>query len=729
MPRIPDAGDFGARVVPQSRGGSYVGRAGEIGAEGMARTAESIGETVKQFGQRRAALDAADGISRIRETWARKFLERQETAGDDADGFAESIAKEFDDDLAGVLKNKPLLSQQQIKGLAQEYRGQLFGQASRFEHETRTRRTESSLRDSIDRASVAASLDPDSLLRSTQEMAAAISDSTLPPENRAALREELRKIASSAAIGLAKRDPAKALASLALPTSGIAAFDTLTPAARAQVEQFTRGQLVDQKVASIVGAYSESTDAGLAELKALGKSGIAPDLLDNIRAGVGAGVSQLRAQRRQEHVETLASIDRQLATDTTTPRTEQLINRMYQVGALSPDEYGNALAHMDDSVLRRAKAGAGAASITQALAAGLPLDPMDPDHKKGLANYFEGATKGLPAGSEPWLTAAQAVAQRTRMLPEQAVSWTRSALRSPDERLVASAAGFFGQVNASAPDALSLLDDKTRSFADQVNSMIEAGTDPKEAVKTSRENVFQVRDETLKARDKAWAGNGAASFAGQSSSALADFIDRDFDRGLWAKQPAASDPRSAMVADSLALEPDFRAQTERYFRNTGDIARAREMAWNDVKRVYGPSDINGAPQILAFPPERFGVTRADVDTAADEFLKANPQTDGTEAADVVLVPDAMTLRAVGDTLQGRLVRPSYALVGKSGEPLLNANGTRARFELPSGEEITKRMREAQSKAEREARTQLEEAKRKRESLRRFRESFPLESSY
>jgi hypothetical protein len=506
--------------------------------------------------------------------------------------------------------------------------------------------------------------------------------------------------------------------------------DQFTAEDRLAAEELVRASQAQGFSQRILGAFREDAARGVKALQEFDKRELPDEVRDAVHRRVNEGVNLLRANRRRERVEDLARVDRAIATDTAGHDTERLVDDLYASGALTPDEYGNTLARIDQSVIQRAKANAGAAEISKALAAGLPLDPQSKDQRDALSSYFAANTHGVETGSEPWRTAALAIANKTRLLPEQPLAWMRQSLRSPDPGIAATAAQFYGAVQAGAPDALSSLDDKTRSFADLVNSMIEAGTDPASAVEVARENVFQVREDVLKAREKAWGGNGHASLVNGSSAALTSLIDRDFAPGWFSSTPATSDARAALVADAKLIEPDFRSQTERYFRNTGDIERAREMAWNDVRRVYGRSEVNGSPQMFAFPPERYGLTRADIEQSAEEFLKTNPQADDTAAADVVLVPDAMTLRQVGDVFEGRMFRPSYALVGKSGQPLLNADGSRARFEIPSGEEFAERVRKAQAEAEGKARAQVDEARRRREVLKQMRENpVSLESSY
>lgn len=78
MARIPDSTALGERVQPRTGGQAYISRGAEIAAAGMAETAASIGQTVKQFAQqddafnfaraRSAMLNAEAGIRKQLET-------------------------------------------------------------------------------------------------------------------------------------------------------------------------------------------------------------------------------------------------------------------------------------------------------------------------------------------------------------------------------------------------------------------------------------------------------------------------------------------------------------------------------------------------------------------------------------------------------------------------------------------------------------------------------------
>ena len=226
--------------------------------------------------------------------------------------------------------------------------------------------------------------------------------------------------------------------------------------------------------------------------------------------------------------------------------------------------------------------------------------------------------------------------------------------------------------------------------------MIEAGAAPEKAFETARANVFETRRDVLELRIDAY-----REHAKGNDAALGDLIDRDFDTA-WTAQPEAS----------VFLKADFDRQSAAYFAKTGDIGLARDLAWKDLRRVYGTTEVNGSPMLSAFPVEHFGITPEDVRRDVDAFLKSTGQK--VNAEDVLVVPDGLTLRAVNDALTGKPVMPSYRLVTKSGDLVLGPDGVPQRFTLPGGEELTKRVKAEQAEREREAQAAVQAARELRE---------------
>jgi hypothetical protein len=709
MPRIPiyEPRTSAVTPIPDLTRESDDGIAQGLGALGAGL--QRLSETIDLVNQRDAATESAKALSDLRVASVQRFLEAQQAAAPDATNFTPDVLKGFDADLSKALSgSKSKLAAVAIRQRSVALREDLATQALSFEANTRNAYRVSSIEQSADRLRSALQLDPDSWQSAGAEQLAAIEALQLPPQARLELSRRVdAQLREAAALGYAKRDPRGVLAEIGKEKSTEPLFEGLPYDSRNRIEQQAKGQLVQQSVTGVMSAYERAgAEAGVRALAATQASDLPADLKDDVRAHVNEQVSQLRTQRRQERAQDLAGIESSIATNTAGQTTRQRVDALYAAGALAPSEYANYHGQIDASVMRRAQGEAFAAEVWKALAEGVPLDPRNTDHRKALAGAFAQDVVGEPVGSATWQATAEAYAQRTRMLPDQALAWTRQAMRSPDPKLAAQAAQFYGMVNAAAPDAVSQIDDDTRAFAGVVNDMIEGGTDPARAVETARVNMFDVKPEVRKQRESTFSQQHVKNQAG----ALNSRIDRDFDPGLLSRQPAAS----------VALSTDFDAQALRYFTKVGDIDLARDLAWADIKRVYGPTRVNGEPVVIAFPPERFGVTPEDIRTDIGNFLKSNPQADGSTAADVTLVPDALTLRAVGDVFSGRLAQPSYKLVTKGGDLLLDRHGVPIRYTLPRAEELAARFRAAQEKASAEAKAMVDQARFDRQTQEQFR---------
>jgi hypothetical protein len=698
MPQIPQynehVGLSGGLLGPEPTG---------LG-EDRARVAESVVglvDSIKGFQARKQMAGVADRLSELRLASEERYATAQQNAVGGADGFADDSLKGFDELRTEIAKKIPDRAAREVfvEHADRDMRSALELRSVQYQGDRAAAFRDDQANRSLNRTLSAVELNPDSWVAAGAEHHFMLEQhGGTPAEVAARSQRDADSIAAAAALGVAKQNPVSALAKLSSTNSGDSRFDTLPIDRRHDVERVAKAYLVDQKAAAVVSAYERSPRAGLEAITTLAKSGIAPDLLADIGGQVNARLSQLRTVRRQEHEDEIVGLERAIATDNAGAAAEATADRLYQVGAYTVDEYAAARASIDRSRIQAAKSNAGAVEIATALAAGLPLDPKDPDQRKALDAYFRAGVVNNELGSEPWRASALAVAQKTRTLPDSALAWTRQALRSPNPEVAANAAQFFGATKLQAPDALSELDDSTKTFGSMVNSMIESGTPPAQAVQAARANVFEVAPQAIENRKHAWSSAGDASLIKTQPAALDSYIDRDFDHSVFSSQPASTDPRLARVAGAKQLLPDFTAQTERYFLKSGDIALARDLAWSDLKRVYGVSQVNGAPEMFAFPPEHFGVDPKDVRAEIETFLKATPQPDRSKTEDVVLVPDASTLRQVSDAFSGQAIRPSYLLVGKTGDPIVDAAGIPKRYTIPSGEQITARILAAQAAA-------------------------------
>lgn len=313
--------------------------------------------------------------------------------------------------------------------------------------------------------------------------------------------------------------------------------------------------------------------------------------------------------------------------------------------------------------------------------------------------------KGLVPGTEAYRDVALLAVNKYRQLPTEAAQWASNGLKSGDPKAVAAAAQLLDAVENIAPSAYTDVAPPLRARASMVAKMIAAGANPERAVQTAIDTQ-NLNDAVRSTRNRAY-----GQFQKSNGGALKTYIDRDFDPSVFYSQPVASQ----------VLESEFDRQAGEYFRQTNDIDLARDLAWNDLKRVYGVSEINGRREVVAFPIERFTVTRKQVDSDIESFLKDNPQSDGSVPSDIRVVADSDTLRNVNDGLSGARVRPSYRMVTKTGDLARFKDGTPIRYFVPSDEEIFAKLSEERKRAQEEGKAEVAEAFKYRAKKRAYQE--------
>lgn len=680
---------------------------------------QTVSNNIALVQRRDAAAEASLALSTLRTNWTHRFIDAQGSAAPDAADFSSGLITQFDADVQGVVKGtRSKIAAAAIKDAALSLREELYNKASVFEATARSAYRISTIERSIDGLQTAVQLDPDSWRKAAAEQLLAIDAMQLDPITRGKLRDTTAsRLTEAAAMGYAQRDPRAMLAELSNPKSENMLLTSLSPAARDRVKNAATSSIVDGEASRILGVYErQGQDAGLLAMKELSASELPPLMRDDIRNKVNTGQDRLRDQRRQESADTLADIEESIANDTAGRDTAKTVQDLYQQGAMTPSEFASVIGRIERAGIERFRRDAVSEEVLQALQSGLPLDPNNGEHKKALAQLFARDTRpfstqssdgeevtAFKVGSPEWKATAAAYANRARMLPSQATAWIRQGSRSPDADVAAASAQFFGAINAQTPDAISEIDPDTKAFAGTVNAMIEAGTHPTTAVETARTNVLDLKPEVVKRREGEY-----GQHVKQSDAVLNQLVDAEFDPGIFESPPTPT----------VGMRTDFESQANRYYVKTGDIGLARKLAWDDLKRVYGATRVNGQAMVMAFPPERYGVQPEDVRTDIGNFLKGNPQADGESASDIVLVPDRITMRQVSNALDGHPVQPSYRLVSnKTGDLVLDRNGVRKRYTLPSGEDLAKRFREADAKAEADARAAVDAARDQRQRER------------
>jgi hypothetical protein len=669
-------------TIPQYRQQTSAGQAGlgpgpeSVAPNVFSTVAEGLSVVNERLEERAAVAANAEEMA-ARSHWMEQIEERKKSAEAGAEGFTDSVLKDYDADAMERLgKVKSRRAQAWLKDRLAQARLGVQQEAMGFEAASLGKLKLDGLTNGLDQARIAADFRPDDYDEILEGQLTAIAASGLPADARVQMAGQAKSIVAAAAVnGLIRRDPALALKELNAGKSELTAVNSLDFAAKDQLRQEAERLLAlrtrEAKAATIQAATSRilgvyetvGPRAGTEALAAISASDLDPETQAEVRAQVLSGVSSLRAQRREEHADDLVAVERALGNGTAGTGSRAQVDRLYNAGALSPAEYANYQGQIERATKARLVDQEEAANITAILAAGLPLDPNNAKQVKALGSAFAIDVGQQPVGSPAWQSIALGYAAKARFLPPQAEAWVRQAMRSPNPELRANAALFFGNMEQTAPEATSTFDAATKGYAGLVSSMVNAGTDPIRAAQVAQEATYGVTPQILEQRREQY-----REIAKQNPGAMNSLINRDFDTA-FTSQPV---PTQAMQAD-------FGHQVQRYFEVTGDIGVARDMAWKDVTRVYGPSRVNGEPTLMMMPPERFGVSPEWVREDIGEWLTANPQADETAAEDVYLVPDAVTQRNAFSAYDGKPER-LVADKAEKGEELVGSAKLKRRVE-------------------------------------------------
>ncbi len=279
--------------------------------------------------------------------------------------------------------------------------------------------------------------------------------------------------------------------------------------------------------------------------------------------------------------------------------------------------------------------------VSLSLATGTPLDPADKT-KNGDVNavnaYYGQVSKGWAPEDIQGNTLG--LIKQTGIVPKSLVSTVRGTIRSGTADEAANAADLIQKIRLTSPQATKDFDSNDLSFAKQVTDMVASGTPKAKAVELALDNIYKKTDiekETFKL------SFNETKKSNKTEGWLENKIDKDIDDFWFKSQPSTT---SAFTAEFDNLTKNYMATTG------GDIEQARELAWDDVNRVWGGSDL--APQgsaMMKYSPEVvYGNGYGKSDWIAEQFKE---DTKGYEGAFVTT--DAKT---------GREDSPTYPVMHK-----------------------------------------------------------------
>jgi hypothetical protein len=718
MARIPDYTGVGTELpqafarpfIRPDDSGAIIGNAGADLGRGIAEA----GAAIQQKQQADAATWASNELTNFRLQTQQAFDQARSNAPDDAHGFTDGVLADFDK-RAGALtdaaQSNPLGEQYLEKALPQ-LRAQVQENAMRWEAVQRTAfRTQSVLDNSSKLASIVQS-DPTQLASVGAQLSGQINALGLDPDVRTQLRTRVAgQLAVAAAQGAAVQDPLGTLTKLGNPQD--TSFPGLDPQQRTAVQAYARAQLVHSQATTISQVYAnEGFGAGDQALAALEQAqGLPADVRNDVLAKTNALVQQLRTQRRQQYAPQLSQLEENIASGKAGDEDRGAAWELYQHGALDPGQLAGTLSAIDRSELKASQDNVALDAVAKAYTMSTPLDPKDSGARQAADQYF---TTKLAAGVQPgtpgYANAAVQMARHTGIVPDSAISWARANLTSGDPQVAAQGADLIARLEAGNPRALGFaLDDRTKAMADSISQAVKAGTPAPIAVQNARQ-LAQISPAQMTELKQQWAATKPAT---TQAGALTNLLksDPEFKPGFFSDLPQVP----------TAMQGEFDTATQRYFDLTGgNIEQARQLAMQDLKRVWGVSDVNGKREILPYAPEVMfpGLTSADVRQDLASSVAANAQAvrrydpetgnlvQAAAAPDSIrLVPTDRTARTNG--MEWQLGAPDQygamdVLRGTDGNPLI--------YRLPVSQTDFDAVRTAQAQAAIGKARQLQESR-------------------
>lgn len=592
MPQLPQY----QQQVSASRGGLGPGPLGDTGAGALLGAGQQLEQDHLGRETRERNRAVTEAMSRLRLATEEDFLAVQSSANPDT--FGADVLTAYDKRRGEIAES---ISDRRFRNAFVEHADQtlrvdLGERALKFQNAQGQAIRLTQATESLDRTLAAVELDPGSWVAAGMEQLKLIDSVGLDPAEREIARTQAtNKIRIAATRGVAKANPAEALKKLATNKSGDPAFDNLPAAARQELEVYAKGRLAEVSAEGVIQAYRTDARAGTKANVALAKSDLPPDVRMDAQRLIRQGVGLIHAERREEFGDAVTALEVSITKGTPPTNAEGQAAMLYHHGAYTPEQYTNVLQAIGESRERGAKKAAYALSVEQAIANEQRLDPKDTDIVKAVDAWFVDAmeTNQVKAGSDEWINNAAALAKRTNILPPEAMSWARRSLLSGEPALAVPAANAMARFANAAPAAYAYFDDPTiKAQADHIAGQVAAGVPPGKAV----ENARALADIPKARLDQLAVKYGKEMKSDGNRGALQSRMDGDdaFDRTWVRGAPGAT----------LAMQDEYDAHVRRYFDLTnGDIKRARDLAWKDLRGTYGVSTVNGEPETLKWAPE------------------------------------------------------------------------------------------------------------------------------
>lgn len=283
----------------------------------VARDQERLKAFERKKAEERAAVWANEQVMGVRSRWVEELMRRQESASEDAAGFALQTLTDFDAEADTIIEQAPTeASRHWLKERLGAVRLGLQQNALVFEAQRGVEFKVNGLTRSVDQARIAAEFNPDDFATLAAEQVAAIAASGLDEKTQATLvRDTQAKLADASVRGMIRRDPYAALKELNDEQSQTLSVRALSfdqrQLLRNQAETEIR-RLEAERKANLTQVRQALTDQ-LADIRAAAIAGMP---IDNIpsRDALVAAFGQHEGEQRYKQALGFADLAPKLAT-------------------------------------------------------------------------------------------------------------------------------------------------------------------------------------------------------------------------------------------------------------------------------------------------------------------------------------------------------------------------------------------------------------------------------
>jgi len=274
------------------------------------------------------------------------------------------------------------------------------------------------------------------------------------------------------------------------------------------------------------------------------------------------------------------------------------------------------------------------AMVMGALNNGKALNPYNPDVQKAVNTYAD----DLDPSSPSYLTELSVVAIKTGFMPQKLEDAIAGKLINGNEEQAAQALQTYEALldQDQGKKLVGFMPDQTKDLLDTAAYFSRAGAPSTKAAVAQAKEVLNVKPEIREQRKIEYTTLRKETDAAKELKKMMEKdseifnVETNFGLGAVADVPVVSD-----------MTAEYSRGVELYYGKTGDIELAKHMAYQNLQRTWGITEVAGKKRAMKFPPERTAnLTTEDVNAALlgyAEFYQVNPDN-------IRIVSDSYTAR-------------------------------------------------------------------------------------